>query len=121
MPGVGAPGEIPNATKMQASFEIFQKVAETWPARNGKPAGSRRLLILSDRSLPPKHRISKNLSFRVDDDDDVAQRIFREDCEGREVVIGVRDIMASKAAPLLIGEVLGYADELSKPTTKPKA
>lgn len=90
--------------QMQVLFEVHQKVAETWPARNGKPAGSRKYFLLTDRSLPPKNRLRDNVMMVVREDDDAATRLWHDDnCEGRSVTVAVHGISNGRVRPVLDG------------------
>jgi hypothetical protein len=48
---------------------VFKEVHNTWPARNGKPAGESYDLLCMDNSNPPEHRMEEMLYYRTKDDE----------------------------------------------------
>lgn len=92
---------------MLTPFEVHQKVEETWPARNGKPAGHRKMLLLLDRSFPAKHRLRKIIQFAVRDEDGAGLAIFAGEPEGKVYDVAVNDIITGRTAPVLVGAIVG--------------
>ena len=56
-----------NAMIMQLT--VFKEVHNTWPAKNGKPAGESYDLLCMDNSNPPEHRMEEMLYYRTKDDE----------------------------------------------------
>ena len=88
--------------KMIMTLTVFKEVHNTWPAKNGKPAGESYDLLCMDMSQPPEHRMEEMLYYRMKDDERVkfwgkmvgttfqvgASKIRHGDNGGRATVIG---------------------------------
>jgi len=48
---------------------VYKEVHNTWPAKNGKPAGESYELLCMDNSQPPQHRIEELLHYRIRDEE----------------------------------------------------
>jgi hypothetical protein len=48
---------------------VFKEVHNTWPAKNGKPAGESYDLLCMDISNPPEHRMEEMLYYRTKEDE----------------------------------------------------
>ena len=55
--------------KMIMQLTVFKEVHNTWPAKNGKPAGESYDLLCMDISNPPEHRMEEMLYYRTKDDE----------------------------------------------------
>ena len=53
---------------MIMTLTVFKEVHNTWPAKNGKPAGESYDLLCMDNSNPPEHRMEEMLYYRTKDD-----------------------------------------------------
>src|ERR1017187_7474103 len=54
---------------MIMTLTVFKEVHNTWPAKNGKPAGESYDLLCMDMSNPPEHRMEEMLYYRTKDDE----------------------------------------------------
>jgi 2-phospho-L-lactate transferase/gluconeogenesis factor (CofD/UPF0052 family) len=54
---------------MTAIFEVFKEVHNTWPAKEGRPAGESWDLLCMDKSNPPEHRMEEMLYYRTKEDE----------------------------------------------------
>jgi len=50
---------------MQMKCLVFQEVHETWPGRNGKPAGEKFAVLVLDMSEPAEHRLRDMYSYSL--------------------------------------------------------
>ena len=48
---------------------VFKEVHNTWPAKNGKPAGESYDLLCMDNSNPPEHRMEEMLYYKLKEDE----------------------------------------------------
>jgi hypothetical protein len=55
--------------KMIMTLTVFKEVHNTWPAKNGKPAGESYDLLCMDMSNPAEHRMEEMLYYRTKDDE----------------------------------------------------
>ena len=62
------PAEM-ESNKMIMSLTVFKEVHNTWPAKNGKPAGESYDLLCMDISNPPEHRMEEMLYYRTKEDE----------------------------------------------------
>ena len=61
--------EIEKENKMIMTLTVFKEVHNTWPAKNGKPAGESFDLLCMDNSNPPEHRMEEMLYYRTKDEE----------------------------------------------------
>ena len=54
---------------MIMQLTVFKEVHNTWPAKNGKPAGESYDLLCMDNSNPPEHRMEEMLYYRTKDEE----------------------------------------------------
>lgn len=54
---------------MQLILMVFKEVHNTWPAKNGKPAGESFDLLCMDMSQPTEHRMEEMLYYRTKEDE----------------------------------------------------
>jgi hypothetical protein len=54
---------------MIMTLEVFKEVHNTWPARNGKPAGESYDLLCMDKSNPAEHRMEEMLYYRTKEEE----------------------------------------------------
>jgi hypothetical protein len=54
---------------MIMTLTVFKEVHNTWPAKNGKPAGESYDLLCMDISNPPEHRMEEMLYYRTKEDE----------------------------------------------------
>ncbi len=54
---------------MIMSLSVFKEVHNTWPAKNGKPAGESYDLLCMDNSNPPEHRMEEMLYYRTKEEE----------------------------------------------------
>ena len=54
---------------MILQLTVFKEVHNTWPAKNGKPAGESFDLLCMDNSNPPEHRMEEMLYYRTKEDE----------------------------------------------------
>ncbi len=67
------PTNPPKTTNERGSMimqlAVFKEVHNTWPAKNGKPAGESYDLLCMDNSNPPEHRMEEMLYYRTKEDE----------------------------------------------------
>ena len=56
-------------SNMIMTLTVFKEVHNTWPAKNGKPAGESYDLLCMDMSNPAEHRMEEMLYYRTKDDE----------------------------------------------------
>jgi hypothetical protein len=56
-------------SNMIMTLTVFKEVHNTWPAKNGKPAGESYDLLCMDNSNPPEHRMEEMLYYRTKDEE----------------------------------------------------
>lgn len=54
---------------MIVTLIVFKEVHNTWPAKNGKPAGESYDLLCMDQSNPPEHRMEEMLYYRTKEEE----------------------------------------------------
>jgi hypothetical protein len=54
---------------MVLDLTVFKEVHNTWPARDGRPAGESWDLLCMDNSNPPEYRMEEMLYYRTKDDE----------------------------------------------------
>ncbi len=54
---------------MIMQLTVFKEVHNTWPAKNGKPAGESYDLLCMDNSNPAEHRMEEMLYYRTKEDE----------------------------------------------------
>jgi len=74
---------------MIMTLTVFKEVHNTWPAKNGKPAGEAYDLLCMDMSQPAEHRMEEMLYYRTQDTD--RQRIWGKSV-GTTIQVGVAKI-----------------------------
>ena len=74
---------------MIMTLTVFKEVHNTWPAKNGKPAGEAYDLLCMDMSQPAEHRMEEMLYYRTQDMD--RQRIWGKSV-GTTIQVGVAKI-----------------------------
>jgi len=62
-------GEQNEENNMIMQLTVFKEVHNTWPAKNGKPAGESYDLLCMDNSNPPEHRMEEMLYYRTKDEE----------------------------------------------------
>jgi len=80
---------------MIITLTVFKEVHNTWPAKNGKPAGEAFDLLCMDMSNPAEHRMEEMLYYRTKDEE--RPRVWGK-AVGTTLQVGVRkSAMASVA------------------------
>lgn len=74
---------------MIMQLTVFKEVHNTWPAKNGKPAGESYDLLCMDNSQPPEHRMEEMLYYRTKDDE--RAKVWGK-CVGTTIQVGVSKI-----------------------------
>src|ERR1035438_10802117 len=75
--------------KMIMSLTVFKEVHNTWPAKNGKPAGESYDLLCMDNSNPPEHRMEEMLYYRTKEEE--RSRVWGKSV-GNTIQVGVSKI-----------------------------
>ena len=55
--------------EMKMKLTVFKEVHNTWPAKNGKPAGESYDLLCMDHCEPPEYRMEEMLYYRTKDEE----------------------------------------------------
>ena len=58
-----------NKDSMIMTLIVFKEVHNTWPAKNGKPAGESYDLLCMDQSNPAEHRMEEMLYYRTKEEE----------------------------------------------------
>ena len=74
---------------MIMQLTVFKESHNTWPAKNGKPAGESYDLLCMDNSQPPEHRMEEMLYYRTKDDE--RPRVWGKSV-GNTIQVGVSKI-----------------------------
>jgi hypothetical protein len=75
--------------RMIMTLIVFKEVHNTWPAKNGKPAGESYDLLCMDQSNPPEHRMEEMLYYRTKEEE--RPRIWGKSV-GATIQVGVSKI-----------------------------
>jgi hypothetical protein len=71
------------------TLTAFKEVHNTWPAKNGKPAGESYDVLCMDMSQPPEHRMEEMLYYRMKDEE---RSKFWGKLVGNTIQVGVAKI-----------------------------
>ena len=94
---------------MIGKFQVFLAERETWPARNGKPAGERKQLLLVDMSEPADDRMRSILAYGLSDDE--AVKNFGPHMNGKTVTVAMHEITNGFKHPVLRGRLSAVSEK----------
>src|ERR1039458_7635217 len=67
--GRGKETKTRKGNRMIMTLIVFKEVHNTWPAKNGKPAGESYDLLCMDQSNPAEHRMEEMLYYRTKEEE----------------------------------------------------